>query len=183
MCCIPRVLEFCSSHPSVYLVLAASSCWSSGGGACCHDSRVSLPGQSGTALARGQVKSSAPVCSGSFCSLKAFPSSFRGRDLGTLPPQCALREKRSLQPVSLVSGWHHFLQGRTLCLVTGAKALPRQTSSSDFVAGWRGLPPSCSLSSQISSQICFSARPTLQKVVSFVQRVAAILSFFLWLSS
>ena len=42
----PTNWEFCSSVCSVNLVFACCSCWSSGGGACCTDSQVSLLGRS-----------------------------------------------------------------------------------------------------------------------------------------
>ena len=52
----PLALEFYSLVGSVNLLYTSFSSWSSGGRACCTAFQVSLPEQSCTLLARGQVQ-------------------------------------------------------------------------------------------------------------------------------
>ena len=49
----PLVLEFYNAVWPVHLLFTCSSSWSSGGGACCADSQVSVPGWICPALCQG----------------------------------------------------------------------------------------------------------------------------------
>ena len=48
----PSVLELSSTACSVNLLFPCSSSWSSGGGVCCADSQVSVPGRDAPPLSR-----------------------------------------------------------------------------------------------------------------------------------
>ena len=75
MCCIPLGLEFHGSHCLVNLFVAGGPCWSSGAGAFCFDSHVSLPRvQLYHPCQRARLSNLLWFALCGFCSVKAFCS-------------------------------------------------------------------------------------------------------------